>query len=123
MADDRRRDLVICNLSPNAKPEDQDIDHGIERYNTYFPPCCEAEAKETALQTTEYAKHPLRALEDIRWAYQLMQADPAAKTTLLTQYPDLEDQFDAVLGTLYIAECLPEEYLAAAMDSEKFTRF
>ena len=124
-ADDRQRDLVICNLSPDTKAEDRDIDSGIERYNNCFPPCREAEAKETAIQVAEYKNHPLRALEDIRWAYQLMQADPVAKTTLLTQYPNLEDQFNAVLGTLYIAECLclPEEYLAAAMELRKITEF
>ena len=120
VADDRRRDLVICNLSPSTKPENRDIDNSIEQYNKRFPSCHDAEVQEGAMQMAEYAQHPRKVLDDIRWAYQLMEADQGAKTALLKQYPDLEEQFELVLGLLDIAECLPEERLAELMRGNGF---
>lgn len=118
--DDRRRDLVICNLSPSTKPENRDIDSSIEQYNKRFPSCHDAEVQEGAMQMAEYAQHPRKVLDDIRWAYQLMEADQEAKAVLLQQYPDLEEQFELVLGLLDIAECLPEERLAELMRGSGF---
>lgn len=114
-ADDRRRDLVICNLSPRTRPENRDIDRSIEQYNKQFISCHDAEEQEAAMQTAEYARHPRKVLEDIRWAYQLMQSDAAAKAALLSQWPDLEEQFELFAGLLEIAECLPDERLAEIM--------
>lgn len=119
-ADDRRRDLVICNLSPGTSPEDRNIDHSIEWYNKRFPSCHEAEEQEAAMQTAEYVRHPQKVLEDIRWAYQLMQSDAEAKAALLSQWPDLEEQFELFLGLLDIAECLPDERLAELMRENGF---
>lgn len=116
--DDRRRDLVICNLSPDAKAEGRDIDSGIERYNKRFPSCHDAEEQETIRQAAEYARRPMQVIADIRWAYQLMQSDPGAKAALLSQTPDLEEQFEMLLGLFDIAECISEEYLAKAMRNE-----
>lgn len=114
-ADDNRRDLVICNLSPGTKPDDRDIDRSIERYNKRFPSCHDVEEQEATMQTAEYARHPRKVLEDIRWAYQLMQSDAGAKAALLSQWPDLEEQFELFLGLLDIVECLPDERLAEIM--------
>lgn len=116
VTDDHRRDLVICNLSPSTKPESRDIDSNIEQYNKRFPSCHDAEVQEGAMQMAEYAQHPRKVLDDIRWAYQLMEADQEAKAALLKQYPDLEEQFELVLGLLDIAECLPDEKLRELME-------
>lgn len=68
------------------------------------------------MQMAEYAQHPRKVLDDIRWAYQLMEADQGAKAALLRQYPGLEQQFETFLGLLDIAECLPDEKLRELME-------
>lgn len=119
-AEDAHRDLVICNLSPGTAPEARDIDHGIVEYNKRFPTCRTAEGQESAMLEAEYEKNPRRAIQDLRCAYQLMQLDPSAKASLLSQWPDLEEQFELFLGLLDIAECLPDERLAEPMRGNRF---
>ena len=114
-AEDAHRDLVICNLSPGTPLGARDIDHGIVEYNKRFPSCRAVEGQESAMQEAVYKKNPRRAIHDLRCAYQLMQLDPSAKATLLSQWPDLEEQFELFLGLLDIAECLPDERLAELM--------
>lgn len=59
-------------------------------------------------------------IHDLRCAYQLMQLDPSAKAMLLSQWPDLEEQFELFLGLLDIVECLSDERLAELMRENGF---
>lgn len=49
-----------------------------------------------------------------------MQSDTVAKAALLSQWPDLEEQFELFLGLLDIIECLPDERLAELMRENGF---
>lgn len=115
-AEDNHRNLVICNLSPGTAMGERDIDRSIAEYNKRFPSRYEAEVQEGKIRTAEYMKYPRRAIDDIRWAYQIMQLDPSAKAQLLAQSPELEEQFEMFLGLLDIAECLPDEKLRELME-------
>lgn len=106
-ADDRRRDLVVCNLSQDTC----DIERSITEFNRKFPSCRAAKEREEVMQMEEYAKHPRQIIEDFRRAYHTMQQNPAAKDVLLRQYPGLEGQFALFLGMLDVIELLPDEQL------------
>lgn len=113
--EDARRDLVICNLSPTTVSGDRDIDHSIAEYNKRFPSCRDVERQELAIQEARYQKHPRLAIQEIRWAYQLLQIDPSARSALLTQWPDLEEQAALYVALLDLADFLPDERLAELM--------
>lgn len=117
VVDDSHRELVICNLSPDTRAEARDIDQSIAEYNKRFPSCHDAEVQEATMQETEYMNHPRQIVEDVRWAYELMQSDQEAKAALLAQIPDLEEQFGMVMALLDLAECLPEDRLAELVKS------
>lgn len=116
-AEDKHRNLVICNLSPSTAPKDRDIDCAIAGYNERFQSCHDAEAQEEAIQTNEYMAHPRRAIEDIRRAYRLAQLDPSTKAAVLSQEPYLEEQMEWILGLLDVADLLPEERLAELVNT------
>lgn len=118
MADDKRRDLVVCNLSPGYSPEACDIDRGITEFNQQFPTCRAAKEREETIQAKEYAERPRRMIEDFRQAYRTMQQNPAAKDVLLRRYPGLEEQFALFLGLLDVIELLPDEQLRELMTGQ-----
>lgn len=111
-AEDAHRDLVICNLSPGTTLVDRDIDRGIAEYNKRFTSCRNAECQELAIQEAMYQKNPRLAIQEIRWAYQLMQIDPSTRSAILSQWPDLEEQAALYISLLDLADFLPDERLA-----------
>lgn len=89
--EDKRRDLVICNLSPDAAPAGRDIDCGIAAYNRWFDPCHEVQAREWLIQMEEYDAAPEKIVQDLRWARESAQADPTAREmldALIEQMPE-----------------------------------
>lgn len=115
VADDKRRDLVVCNLSPSGPPGACDIDRGITEFNQRFLTCRVAKEREEAIQAKKYAERPRQMIEDIRQAYRTMQQNPAVKDVLLRQYPGFEEQFTLFLGLIDVIEFLPDEQLRELM--------
>lgn len=111
-AEDSHRDSMICNLSPDTDPGDRDIDHGIMKYNKCFPSCYDTETQESSILTATYKQHPRRLIQDAQCAYQLMQLDPASKASLLSQWPNMEEEFGLIIAQLEMLDFLSDDRLA-----------